>query len=254
VSQVILRALAKDPAQRFQTAGEFVAALRDDSTVVLPLPKQTFRRDWLRVVPALFIGMAILAGSGLIALGLRQGETNVVVEASPAPLPTTVLPTTVPPPPLTIEVPDVCGCSVEEARDRLREAGLDMEDPQEEFSDDTPKGQVFRQDPPAGQSTAAGGVVSVTVSRGPRYLCPESASRPLTKKDLEGKSAWELTLMRNEIYARHGRSFRRADLQKYFDGKPWYRRNPAYRDSLLSSLEKKNAAFILHYQQEYGLQ
>jgi len=58
--------------------------------------------------------------------------------------------------------------------------------------------------------------------------------------------------MRNEIYARHGRRFNRADLQRFFNGKDWYRGIYApeeFREEWLPSIERANANFILSYQQ-----
>ncbi|MDQ2688565.1 MAG: ankyrin repeat domain-containing protein [Armatimonadota bacterium] len=47
--------------------------------------------------------------------------------------------------------------------------------------------------------------------------------RPLTTRDLAGKTPSELSLMRNEIYARHGYIFERKSLDTYFRAQPWYR-------------------------------
>ncbi len=79
-------------------------------------------------------------------------------------------------------------------------------------------------------------------------ICPESQIRYLTENDLVGRSAWELDIMRNEIYARHGRRFVKAEYQAYFNTQPWYEVNPNYSDSLLSSVERRNAQYILQYQ------
>ena len=84
---------------------------------------------------------------------------------------------------------------------------------------------------------------------------PDLMTRPLTELDLAGKSFQELDLMRNEIYARHGRRFMRADLQAYFDSQPWYR--PVYTPeefpmSLLSAVQRQNADFIQRHQQVDG--
>lgn len=86
----------------------------------------------------------------------------------------------------------------------------------------------------------------------PDQLAPESQYRLLTEKDLAGKTPKELTLMRNEIYARHGRPFKRRDLREYFLKKPWYKPDRSYRDSRLNDIERKNAAFILRYQKNHG--
>lgn len=77
-------------------------------------------------------------------------------------------------------------------------------------------------------------------------------TRALTKADLIGKSNWDLDVMRNEIYARYGRRFKRTDLQKYFDQQKWY--FPKYYPEdfpiqLLTDLQVYNARFIQKYQQ-----
>jgi hypothetical protein len=52
---------------------------------------------------------------------------------------------------------------------------------------------------------------------------PIQMIRLLTEADLEGRSDWELDIIRNEIYARHGRGFDRDDLQRHFGQFSWYR-------------------------------
>ncbi len=88
----------------------------------------------------------------------------------------------------------------------------------------------------------------------PQEALPSFMTRLLTEQDLRGKSQWELNLMRNEIFARHGRHFRRPALQKYFESQPWYKGQytPEAFDkiaaSLLSDIQKKNATFLMEYQ------
>jgi hypothetical protein len=83
-----------------------------------------------------------------------------------------------------------------------------------------------------------------------------ASQRYLSSTDLGGYSNWELSIARNEIYARHGRRFRNADLQRYFDAQPWYR--PSYGpdefpDAHLNAFEQYNANLILDYQsRKYG--
>jgi hypothetical protein len=87
----------------------------------------------------------------------------------------------------------------------------------------------------------------------PTRLCPQCSTRPLTEADLRGKSARTLTLMRNEIYAVHGRMFQRKDLDEYFRRQTWYRPNPTFQESWLSAVEHRNAEFILAYQIKHGM-
>ena len=50
---------------------------------------------------------------------------------------------------------------------------------------------------------------------------------PLTDALLMSYPREVLTLMRGEIYARHGDTFKDAATQRYFDAQPWYRRSNA---------------------------
>ena len=82
---------------------------------------------------------------------------------------------------------------------------------------------------------------------------PETAQRKLSvSEDLAYRSAWELTLMRNEIFARHGREFKDPLLREYFASRPWYYPNPGFDPNSLTPLEKQNAATIQAYQGKSG--
>ncbi len=90
-------------------------------------------------------------------------------------------------------------------------------------------------------------ITSITHYNG-AYIFPNSGFELLTEADLKGRSAWELALGRNEIYARHGRKFQMQEFQQYFDTCSWYAVNPNYNyddDSAnLNSIERENAKFI----------
>jgi serine/threonine protein kinase len=78
-----------------------------------------------------------------------------------------------------------------------------------------------------------------------------TSSRPLSAADLDGRSEIELDIARNEIFARHGRRFKDAELQAYFNIQAWY--DPTYEpdrfpDYLLSDIEKQNVKLIADYQ------
>jgi len=72
--------------------------------------------------------------------------------------------------------------------------------------------------------------VEEAVRQGPGWA-EDLRGRDLQTRDLELRSDWELTLMRNEIFAVHGREFRDPELRQYFRQRAWYRPDPAYRDS-----------------------
>lgn len=61
---------------------------------------------------------------------------------------------------------------------------------------------------------------------------------------------WILTLMRNEIYARHGYDFQDPEMRAYYRQRSWYK--PGFKTPL-TPLEESNAAAILDYQRNKGL-
>jgi hypothetical protein len=50
--------------------------------------------------------------------------------------------------------------------------------------------------------------------------------------------------MRNEIFARHGHTFKSEDLKKHFASQSWYNATTADASALLTPLEKQNIDFI----------
>ena len=71
-----------------------------------------------------------------------------------------------------------------------------------------------------------------------------AADAPLTPRDLEGKTLEQLYLMRNEIYARHGRPFKTNELDSYFQAQSWYQRDLSYGDSRLTETDEANIKTI----------
>lgn len=76
--------------------------------------------------------------------------------------------------------------------------------------------------------------------------------REMTYTDVEGKSAEELRLMRNYIFARRGYIFESEDLKEYFEQFSWY--VPLYYDVTprLSDIEKYNVNFIKEWETDFG--
>ncbi len=70
------------------------------------------------------------------------------------------------------------------------------------------------------------------------------ATEEITEDLLYGLFIEDLRVLRNEIYARHGRVFKDKQLQKYFLEQPWYKPNPDFKDELLTEKEYKNLAII----------
>ncbi len=80
------------------------------------------------------------------------------------------------------------------------------------------------------------------------YILPDSSSRYLTEKDLEGISKQDLPYARNEIYARHQHAFDNPQYASYFYKKTWYA-YPEDHDILpqghLNDYEIKNIKLII---------
>jgi YARHG domain len=72
-------------------------------------------------------------------------------------------------------------------------------------------------------------------------------TRTITEPDLVGRTLWELTLLRNTIYARAGNTFRKKWLADYFNAQPWYHPLPAIDESKLSPIDHQNAEAIAKY-------
>ena len=88
-----------------------------------------------------------------------------------------------------------------------------------------------------------------------QYILPTSNSEYLTMEDLEGLTATECRVARNELYARHGRMFTDEALQAYFDSRDWYVGSIAPEDfdeSVLNEYEFANRDLIVVYEEEKG--
>lgn len=89
----------------------------------------------------------------------------------------------------------------------------------------------------------------VTPSSTVDYVLPDSSSQVYGTGELSSLSDWQLTIARNEIYARYGRGFNDADIRRYFEGEPWYheRYSADQFDAMpdpLNSVEKTNVTNI----------
>ncbi len=81
-------------------------------------------------------------------------------------------------------------------------------------------------------------------------LFPESSRRLLTPADIGTMGPATLELARNEIYARKGKRFRRADLRSYFSQFDWYR--PTSDNVRLTAIEQQNVARLHAAEARYG--
>lgn len=88
------------------------------------------------------------------------------------------------------------------------------------------------------------------------YILPYSDSEYLTEDDLDGLTPDEIRLACNELYARHGRKFKDADYQAYFNSKSWYHGTVEPDDfddtAVFNKYELANRDFIIAYEKEKG--
>ncbi len=92
-------------------------------------------------------------------------------------------------------------------------------------------------------------------SKAERAKGDTARERVMTEEDLQGKSAFELSLMRNEIYARKGLIFSKPELRSHFEGQNWYRAaepDQVKVHEMLSDVEKANVNIIFTYEKKQG--
>jgi hypothetical protein len=66
----------------------------------------------------------------------------------------------------------------------------------------------------------------------------------LDESELTTLSREELRRLRNAVYARHGRTFDSADLQRYFEGRSWYKPRSDYTEAELTESDHANIKLI----------
>jgi eukaryotic-like serine/threonine-protein kinase len=144
---VVMRALRKDPAERFQDADEFIVALETAMTGVYVPPAEDLaeeleeedRRNWRRIALIAIVVLALLA----LAIGAWALLT-----------------------PDQKEVPNVVGKRSDTAAQILQSAGFEV-DIVPIQSDTVAEGRVAGQRPEPGAEADEGSVVTITVSSGP---------------------------------------------------------------------------------------
>lgn len=87
------------------------------------------------------------------------------------------------------------------------------------------------------------------------YILPNSDSSYISYSDLYDLSQIEVSLARNEIYARHGRQFNTYSIREYFESKTWYEPyiDPDdFSESVFNEYEKENIKTIVNYEKDKG--
>ena len=79
-------------------------------------------------------------------------------------------------------------------------------------------------------------------------MFPFTSERELSEKDVENRDKYELGIMRNEMYARHGYCFKNKEMRKYFDEQAWYIPMNVDIRTELSPTEAKNEELLKRYE------
>jgi hypothetical protein len=116
---------------------------------------------------------------------------------------------------------------------------------------------------PFRDALAGGGSDRTGTAQGPSDLPPRLIGSSilsqvlLRESDLEGLTAMQLTILRNEPFARRGYIFRRPELRQIFLQFDWYQMRThdlAAVQATLTPLERRNVEFIRDYQRRTGLE
>jgi len=179
VNNAILKALAKDPADRFQSCTDFINALAGSVAVNIPVAPP-LHAEPARLVPAkkatsrtapIAIGVVAVVGLALVAMGLGHsiGTPPPAPHVTPAPTPepSPVTLTAAPSTPVShkVKVPDVSGMTEKQARGALADKKLRMELTTGE-SATVAAGRVISQGPDADTSLDPTDTVRVRISTG----------------------------------------------------------------------------------------
>ena len=173
---VVMRALSKNPANRYQTGQEFGDDLErvrtggqvmatpllpagGEATQVISRPQPTSvlpprepdpgspRKTWVAVLLAILV-MALLAAGAYLAVTMLTDDGGGEMVA----------------------VPDLTGLTRAQAQQQLDAAGLIMGDTRRRASDEVQQGRVLEQDPPAQNQVEAGSAVDLVFSSGPKTV------------------------------------------------------------------------------------
>lgn len=73
---------------------------------------------------------------------------------------------------------------------------------------------------------------------------PQASRQALTQLDVCELDAWQLKIMRNEIFARYGYIFKSEELKQYFQKQSWYHPSQADVTAQLTDIEKANIGLL----------
>ncbi|MBR1483389.1 MAG: YARHG domain-containing protein [Ruminococcus sp.] len=242
-----------------------------------PPPQKSYKPLAIAII-AVSVAVISVVAFFIVKLLIDRGISPEDEATAPTVSHTVQIATTEPPtePPTTtdaVSVPNVTGAKVGDAYSKLGEAGLDYQ-ATFEYSDSVPQDYVISQTPSAATKVKKGDTVHVTISLGAKpkeesrssaapqvsstsadYILPYSNSSYLTESDLAGMTRDRMELALNEIYARHGGTFKNSDLSNYFNSKSWYHGTvsaTSIPSSEFNVYEKYNINFIVTVMKKLG--
>jgi serine/threonine-protein kinase len=184
IDAITLKALAKDPADRYQTARDMKADIgrvlvgqqatavvprvneaTTPTRVVAPPPVQTEEPEEERKSRAGLIAFLVILGVLVVGLG-AWGVYRFVNRVPPVEM---------------VEVPNVLTYTQQQATDQLTSRGLQVTVKKQNGNADT-KGTVTGQDPVSGTQAEVGSTVTITVNEGPKT---GTIPRDLVGKDVD---------------------------------------------------------------------
>ncbi|MHB1054535.1 MAG: Stk1 family PASTA domain-containing Ser/Thr kinase [Thermoleophilia bacterium] len=180
LNAVVMRALAKDPRDRYASAEEFLADLarcRQDLPVIVPAPWVDSEKT--SVIPAAMAGMAAIDNeSGRTAVQPRPGPRSeppagskkwlwaLLALAVAVLLAAGIYFLAFAGAGESVTVPGVTGMPLAQAQDAIRAQNLNPETESEEYNETVPAGSVIRQNPEAGARIKKDGTVRLVISKG----------------------------------------------------------------------------------------
>jgi serine/threonine protein kinase len=225
--EIVFRALQKNPAQRYGSAAEMRAALR-------------------RVMHASHTDSHILSAKTEISNTLPESPRPVPpTRVQPPPIPT--LPETQPvkqgiAPHYVYAVTALLAAIIlggvmivllkPKSNEPLSASGLNLQNKQAESS----PAPTSRPHSP----TPTPRIISPFQNAEAKIL----NGHALSSADLAGLSSDDLRLLRNTVFARHGRLFQTPDIQRYFDGRAWYTRRLNFDNADLTANDQANVKLL----------